>query len=64
MAPSGPNFQRRYIQPDSPSTTNLLSTRSPLSVRAALAQPPGSPRSVSSDASVVGFDTNIYVIYS
>ncbi|KAI0917183.1 hypothetical protein AcW1_007556 [Taiwanofungus camphoratus] len=54
MAPSGPNFQRRYIQPDSPSTTNLLSTRSPLSVRAALAQPPGSPRSVSSDASVSG----------
>ncbi|KAI0932060.1 hypothetical protein AcW2_000787 [Taiwanofungus camphoratus] len=55
MASLGSNPQRRYVQPDSPSTTNLLSPQSGPStgsVQAALVRPPPSLRSVASDASL------------
>ncbi|KAI0947300.1 hypothetical protein AcV7_009758 [Taiwanofungus camphoratus] len=54
MAYLGPNSQRRYIQPHTPSTTSLLSPQSrpsPRGIRAVFAQPPHPLRSVSSDSS-------------
>lgn len=52
MTSLGPNSQRRYIQPDSPSTTNLLSPQSRPGVQDAPG-PARSLRSVASDASLV-----------
>ncbi|OSX67481.1 glycoside hydrolase family 16 protein [Postia placenta MAD-698-R-SB12] len=51
MTSLGPNSQRRYIQPDSPSTTNLLSPQSRPGVQDAPG-PARSLRSVASDASL------------
>jgi len=54
MTSLGPNSQRRYIQPDSPSTTNLLSPQSRPSIHGVQAAqgPPRSLRSMASDASL------------
>ncbi|PCH33737.1 glycoside hydrolase family 16 protein [Wolfiporia cocos MD-104 SS10] len=53
MASLGPNSQRRYIQPDSPSTTNLLSPQSRASPGVQGAQSQASSiRSMPSDASI------------
>ncbi|KZT06000.1 glycoside hydrolase family 16 protein [Laetiporus sulphureus 93-53] len=58
MASLGPNSQRRYVQPDSPSTTNLLSPQSRLSPNGA--QGAQSPRSVHSMASLSSLNESRY----